>query len=196
MTRPVLGVELSANTSCIVSSPCDESCSDSVLSAVQIPACRRSLLPESNVQVHGLIHSKSASRSSSFSLAFVASSALSRRGSSNSPVFVTVDVLSRVLILSSRYRDSCHRHTSNVHLRAFASLTLCLWRHVQCRGFSCSRGRCSRPELSIRSHRRQHSLRRHNKNIRPCWCLLLTSGIGLSLSSNIRVLRNSTQSLW
>ena len=66
---------------------CDESCSDSVLSMVQIPACRHSLLPESNVQVHGLVHSKFCEWSSSFSLAFVASSvsASSTRGSSNSP---------------------------------------------------------------------------------------------------------------
>ena len=36
----------------------DDSRSDSVFSAVQIPACRHSLLPESNVHVHGLVHSK------------------------------------------------------------------------------------------------------------------------------------------
>ena len=62
-------------------------------------------------------------------------------------------VLCRILIVSSRYRDSCHRHTPN--------------RHVQCCGFSCSRGRCSRPALSTRSHHQQHSRRRHNRNIRP-----------------------------
>ena len=115
----------------------DESCSDSVFSAVQIPACRHSLLPESNVQVHGLIHSQICESGRVLQFGIRPSSALSRKGSSNSSVFVTVDVLCRVLILSSRYRDSCHRHTPNVHLRAFPSIVLCLWRHVQCRGFSC-----------------------------------------------------------
>ena len=43
--------------------------------------------PGNNEQVHGLVHKNSASRSSPFRLAFVASlaSALSTRGSSNSP---------------------------------------------------------------------------------------------------------------
>ena len=33
---------------------------------------------------------------------------------------------------------------------------LCPWRHVQCRRFGCSLGPCSRPELRLRSHRRQN----------------------------------------
>ena len=74
---------------------------------------------------------------------------VSKRVQQFSGIFVIVEVLCRVLILSSRYRDSSHRHTPHVHLRAFASRTLCLWRHVQCRGFSCSLGRCSRPEAEL-----------------------------------------------
>ena len=37
---------------------CDESYADSVLSVVNVPACRRSLLREINLQVHGFAHSK------------------------------------------------------------------------------------------------------------------------------------------
>ena len=65
-----------------------------------------------------------------------------------SGLLVIVEVLCRAVILSSRYHDCSHLHTSNVHLRAFAWRMLCVWRHFQCRGFGCSLGRCSRPELS------------------------------------------------
>ena len=91
---------------------CDESCSDSVLPVVRVPTCHHSLLPEIILQVHSFVQCKtsrqsvvtrffpratcrstvsytpnSASRSSTFSLTFIASSvsALSTRGSCNSP---------------------------------------------------------------------------------------------------------------
>ena len=63
------------------------------------------------------------------------------------------------------------------------------------RKFGCSLGQCSRPELSFQSHRRQHNRRNHNKSIRLHNCLRLTSGIGLSASMNIGVLRDSTRCL-
>ena len=138
-------------------------------------------LPESNVKVHSLVHSKlcESGLRRLFSLRVI-----NKRVQHFSK-------LCRVLILSSRYRDSSHCHTPNVHVRAFALWLLCLWRHVQ---FGCSLGRCSRPEPSFRSRRRHHSRRKHYKNIPLHRCLLLTYGSGLSLSSNIRVLRTSTRS--
>ena len=60
-----------------------ESCSDAVSSVVQIAVCRHSLLADSCVHVHSLVHSNSASRPSSFRFASPVS-VLSTRGSSNS----------------------------------------------------------------------------------------------------------------
>ena len=98
-------------------------------------------------------------------------------------VFVAVEVLCRIPNLRSRYRDSGHCHTPNVHLRAFASRMFCLWRPVQCRGFGCSLGRCRQPDLTFPSHRRQHSRRRHlQRTFRSHHRLRLASGIGLSFS--------------
>ena len=65
-----------------------------------------------------------------------------------SDICVTVEVLCGVLVLSPSDRDSSHRHTLNIHLLAFASRMLCLRRHVQCRGFTCSPGRRRRHELT------------------------------------------------
>ena len=198
MTRPVIGVELGANTLYLVSSPfefsCDESCSDSVHSVVQIPAFRHSLLPESHVQIHGLVHTKlceSVELCQHSLRRFLSLRIVNKTVQQVSNVFVTVDVL----ILKSRYRNSSHRHAPSVHLRVFTPRMLCLWMHVQSRKFGCSLGQCSRFELSFQSHRRQHNRRNHNKNILFHHCLRLTSGIGLSASMNIRVLRDSTRSL-
>ena len=96
---------------------------------------------------------------------------------------------------NSRYRNFSHRHAPTIHLRTFASRMLCLWKHVQSRKVGCSHGQCSRRELSFRNHRRQHHRRNNNKNTRLHKCLLLTSGIGSNLSSNIRMLRDSTRNL-
>ena len=104
-------------------------------------------------------------------------------------------ILSKILILNSRYRNFSHRHAPNVHLRTFASRMLYLWKHVQCRKVGCSLGQCNRHELSFRNHRRQHHRRNNNKNTRLHQCLLLTSGNGPNLSSNIRMLRDSTRNL-
>ena len=53
MTRPVLGVELVT-----LELSCNKSRSDSVFPVVQIPACCQSLLAESRVHIHYLVHCK------------------------------------------------------------------------------------------------------------------------------------------
>ena len=79
MTRPVLGVELGATTSYIVSSPLNSLATN--LALIPSILCQLCAYPQFSYTPN------SASRSSSFSLAFVASSisALSTRGSCNSP---------------------------------------------------------------------------------------------------------------
>ena len=123
MTRPVIGVELGANTLYLVPSPfefsCDESCSDSVHSVVQIPAFRHSLLPESHVQIHGLVHTKlceSVELCQPGLRRFLSLRIVNKTVQQVSNVFVTVDVL----ILKSRYRNSSHR--SSCSERPSASL--------------------------------------------------------------------------
>ena len=180
---------------------CDESCSGSVHSVVQIPTCHHLLLPENHVQIHGLVHSTLCKwielcQLGLRRLLFVR--VVNKTVQQFSNVFVTVEILSKNLILNSRCRNFNHRHAPNVHLRTFASRMRCLWKHVQCREVGCSHGQCSRHEMNFRSHRRQHNRhnrRNNNKNIRLHHCLLLTSVIGPNLSSNIRMLRDSIRNI-
>ena len=89
MIRPVLGVELGANASYIASSLLNSLATNralySVLSVVSVPTCFRSLLPESNMQVHSFVHSKLCKSVKHFQLNLLPFSALSTRGSCNSP---------------------------------------------------------------------------------------------------------------
>ena len=142
------------NKHCLVTNEfcCDESCSGSVHSMVQIPTCHHSLLLENHAQIHGLVHSTLCKwielcQLDLRRLLFVR--VVNKTVQQFSNVFVTVEVLSKILILNSRYRNFNHRHAPNVHLPTFASRMLCLWKHVQCRKVGCSHGQCSRHELNF-----------------------------------------------
>ena len=141
---------------------CDESCADSVLSVVNVPAGRRSLLHEINLQVHGFVTLHTLRVGQALS-ARPASPLPQQEGLTTFCAVVINEVLCRVLILGSSSRDFCRCHSPNVHLRVFASRILCLWRHVQCHRFSCSLGRCGRPGMSFQSR---------SAHIVFCCCLL------------------------
>ena len=167
----------------------NKSFSDSIFPAVQNPACCHSLLAAVCISTISYTPN-SASRVPSAWPSSPPQSPHCRQQFSD--ICVTVEQIFGVLIFISRYCDSSHYQTPNVHLRAFTSW---MWRQVECRGFSCSLGRCRRHELSFRSYHRQHNRCGHNKNICTHHSLRLTSGTGLILSLIIHVLRNSTRSL-
>ena len=108
---------------------CDESCSDSAHSVVQIPTCHHQLLPKN--------HTNSRSRT-------LQTLRMDRVMSDWPPSLLLCPccqedgpaILQHLrdrrntlqnLILNSRKRNFNHRHVPNVNLRTFASRMLCLW---------------------------------------------------------------------
>ena len=190
---------LGANTSYSCFVTLDKPCSDSVFPVVQTPACCHSLLAESCVHIHNLAHSKFCESFKFLHLGF-------RRLLNLRIVNKSVQQFSSAFVAVEVYSAGSSSSVPDIATSATITLRtpicepspprmLCLGKHVQCRGFGCSVGRCRRPELSFWSRRRQNSRCGHNRNIRTHHSLRLTSGIGLSLSLIIHMLRNSTRSL-
>ena len=183
------------NTSYVVSSPLNTLATNRALIPSflwSIPACCHSLLAEGCAHILDLVHSKLFEPVEFLQLGLrplLSLRNINKRVQQFSSVLMAVELLCRVLILSSRYCDSSHYHTP------FTSRMLCLWRHVLCRGFGCSLGRFGRPDQSFRSRRRQRSRRKHKKNICTQHSLRLTSGSSLSLSLVIHVLQYASRSL-
>ena len=132
-TRPMLGIELGADTTNVVSSPMNSL----VTSRVLIPPILwsrsqhviTSFFPRTTCKFTVSYTPHSANGSSYVSLAFVASSVsvLSTRRSYKSPTSSVPSNFLQNLILNSRKRNFNHRHAPNVNLRTFASRMLCLW---------------------------------------------------------------------
>ena len=130
----------------------DNSCPDSVFSVVQTPACRHSLLPKSNVQVHSLVRSKLC-ESVDFcqrGLHRLFGHRVNKRVQQFSGVFVIVEVICWVRTLSSRYRDfwpTSHSEGPSASLHLADALPVEA-RPVWVRLLAC----CTRPGLSFRRH--------------------------------------------
>ena len=110
----MLGVELGANTSYIVSSPWNSL------------ATNRALIPSFLWSRSQRVVTRFLPRTVRMSTVLHTPNSASRSGQQFSNAFVTVEEVCRVLILSSRYCDSSRCQTPNVHLRAFASRMPCL----------------------------------------------------------------------
>ena len=97
-------------------------CTDSVSPVVRSPACCHSLLAESCVHIHHHVHSTFCESCEFFQLGLrrlLNLRMVNKKVQQLSNVFMAVDILCTVLIFNSRYCDSSHCHTPNVHLRAF-----------------------------------------------------------------------------